>query len=296
MALVQRGEKDTDVPNHLVMLTSRLNSHASVCEEVRNIMRTRGTLVNTAQPMDTGALDKGTAKGKARRRRVTMSKARRKASRERGEPTRESEGEPRQRCAVLLLREESTQKNATVANVYVIREVVRKPSRKTRRLQVVKHTTKGKTPGFSRLDWTHSATTATRKETACSSTLAQQSRHGRHSSVKEQPRDPLPMRCPRGIWCNDQETRRDKQSGINVIDVNFQVADVPIAVRDLTSTTCEKSISPRMERVDSLREVSKTWLHDAIAPLEVSLIRCCQLTTTEGNTRPTCQSNFVPSE
>ena len=58
VVLVQR------VLNHLVMHATRLNTYASVCGEVRNIMLTRATLMNTAQPMDIGALDK--AKGRDR--------------------------------------------------------------------------------------------------------------------------------------------------------------------------------------------------------------------------------------
>ena len=38
VALVQRGVKDIDVLNHLVMHASPLHTHAFVCEEVRNIM------------------------------------------------------------------------------------------------------------------------------------------------------------------------------------------------------------------------------------------------------------------
>ena len=60
-ALVQRGVKDRYVLNHLVMHATRLNAYASVCEEVRSIMLTRATLMNTAQLMDSGAMDK--AKG-----------------------------------------------------------------------------------------------------------------------------------------------------------------------------------------------------------------------------------------
>ena len=62
VALVQRGVKDTDVVNHLVMHVSRLNTYALVYEQVRNIMLTRPTLMNTAQPMDIGALDKENGK------------------------------------------------------------------------------------------------------------------------------------------------------------------------------------------------------------------------------------------
>ena len=58
-ALVRIGVKDTDVLNHLVIHASRLNTYALVCTEVRIIMLTRATLMNTAQPMDIGALDTG---------------------------------------------------------------------------------------------------------------------------------------------------------------------------------------------------------------------------------------------
>ena len=36
------------------MRASRLNTYASVCEDVRNIMLTRATLMNTVQPEDIG--------------------------------------------------------------------------------------------------------------------------------------------------------------------------------------------------------------------------------------------------
>ena len=73
VALVQRGVRDTDVLNHLVMHARRLNTNASVCVEVRNIMLTRATLMNTVQAVDIGTLDK--EKGK-----VTRSEARRRAN------------------------------------------------------------------------------------------------------------------------------------------------------------------------------------------------------------------------
>ena len=56
MAFVHRGVKDTDVLNHLVMHASR----------VRNIMLARATLMNTAQPMDIVALDRGKGNGKGK--------------------------------------------------------------------------------------------------------------------------------------------------------------------------------------------------------------------------------------
>ena len=75
VALVQRGVKERDVLNHLVMHATRLNTHASVCEEVRNIMNTRATLVNMAQPTDIGALDKVKRKRQRQKaRRVTGAK------------------------------------------------------------------------------------------------------------------------------------------------------------------------------------------------------------------------------
>ena len=52
---------------------------ASVCEEVRNIMLVRATLMNTAQPMHIGATDKGSARrarARAKARRVKMATAR----------------------------------------------------------------------------------------------------------------------------------------------------------------------------------------------------------------------------
>ena len=58
----ERGVKGTE--DNLVMHANRLNMYASVCEEVRNTMLTRSTLMNTAQPMDIGALDKGKGKEK----------------------------------------------------------------------------------------------------------------------------------------------------------------------------------------------------------------------------------------
>ena len=84
-------------------------------------------------------------------------------------------------------------------------------------------------------------------------------------------------------------------AGTTRLALNFQVADVHrpmIAVRDLTTMGCEAECSKHgacsqtggrrwlLEHgrrlfflsVDSLRGVSKTWLHDEIAPLEVSLI------------------------
>ena len=60
--LVQRRVKAADVLNHFVMHASRLNTCASVCEEVRNIMFTRATLLNTAQPKDIRALEQGKGK------------------------------------------------------------------------------------------------------------------------------------------------------------------------------------------------------------------------------------------
>ena len=98
VALVQRGVKDTDVLNHLGMHATRLNTYVWLCEEVCNIMLTRGTLMNTAEPMDSGALsldkckDKGKGKGK------------------KGDKGKGKENEPRQRCSVLQLREEGTPK------------------------------------------------------------------------------------------------------------------------------------------------------------------------------------------
>ena len=64
MVLAQKGAKDTDVLNHLVM-----HARASVRKGVRNIFPTRATLMNTAQPMDIGALGKvkGKDKGKGKK-------------------------------------------------------------------------------------------------------------------------------------------------------------------------------------------------------------------------------------
>ena len=72
-----------------------------------------------------------------------------------------------------------------VANEYVTREVVRRPSRKTRRLQGVKRTKKRKTTGFPRLAWTHCITMATWKEADASWTMVQHSQHVRHSFVQD---------------------------------------------------------------------------------------------------------------
>ena len=69
LKLVQRRVKGTDVLNHFVMHASRLNAFASVCEEIRDIMLPRATMMNTAQPLDIGAVEKrngkkGKGKGK----------------------------------------------------------------------------------------------------------------------------------------------------------------------------------------------------------------------------------------
>ena len=92
-APVQRGVKDTDVLNHLA---TRLNTNVSLCEEVCNIMLTRGTLMNTAEPMDSGALDKCRDKDKGKGKK--------------GDKGKGKGNEPRQRCSVLQLREEGTPK------------------------------------------------------------------------------------------------------------------------------------------------------------------------------------------
>ena len=91
MAPVQKGVRDADVLNHLVMHASRLSTCASVCEEVRNIMRTRATLMNTAQPMDIGALAKGEGRREGARARRVTGERQGEWQAASGKPTRESE-------------------------------------------------------------------------------------------------------------------------------------------------------------------------------------------------------------
>ena len=59
-------------------------------------MLTRGTLMNTAEPMDSGALDKCKDKDKGKGKK--------------GDKGKGKGNEPRQRCSVLQLREEGTPK------------------------------------------------------------------------------------------------------------------------------------------------------------------------------------------
>ena len=75
VALVQKGVKHTDVLNHLVMHASRLSTNALVCEEVRSLMLTRATLMNTAQQVDIGALDKQKGKEKGRSKKGDKEKS-----------------------------------------------------------------------------------------------------------------------------------------------------------------------------------------------------------------------------
>ena len=81
VALVQRGVKDTDVLNHLVTHGSQLNTYASACEEVRNILHTRATLMKAAQPMDIGALDRRKDKEKGKGKKGDKGKGKGRASR-----------------------------------------------------------------------------------------------------------------------------------------------------------------------------------------------------------------------
>ena len=81
VALVQRGVKDTDVLNHLVTHGSQLNTYASACEEVRNILHTRATLMKAAQPMDIGALDREKDKEKGKGKKGDKGKGKGRASR-----------------------------------------------------------------------------------------------------------------------------------------------------------------------------------------------------------------------
>ena len=143
VALVHGGVKDTHVLNHLVMHATRRNTYTSVCEEVRNIMFTRATLLNTA-PMDIGAPDKE----KGRARRVTKAKARRGASRERGaHEGKRMRTQTRVFSASIVGRRDS--ESVTVANEHANKEGAWGLSRKTRRLQVAKHAMKRKTAGSS---------------------------------------------------------------------------------------------------------------------------------------------------
>ena len=149
-------------------------------------------------------------------------------------------------------------------------------------------------------DWTHCETMATWKASDCSSTVAQYSRHARRSSAQEKPRDQLPVR-----HCSERqmEQRLVDMEGKTIIlqrqgpssNFNFQVQDVRrpiIGDRDLTAMGCEVEFSIngahipsggrrwKLEQgrgqffltVGSLRDGSKTWLHDESAPLEVSLV------------------------
>ena len=176
VALVHRGLKDTDVLNHLVMHAGRLNTYALVCQEVRNIMLARATLMNTA-----GHRCSGQAERQRDGRELETAKARGNASSQ-----REAHEGKRMRTQARMFGASSTGRrdteNVNVANEYVIRGLVRKLSRKTRRLQVVKHTKKRETSGFPCLAWTHCIAVATWTE-ANSSTVAQHSQHARHSSV-----------------------------------------------------------------------------------------------------------------
>ena len=70
----------TDVLNHLVMHANQLKTCALVWEAVRHIMLARATLMNTAQPLDIGALTKGRSKRRAGARRVSWATARGKTS------------------------------------------------------------------------------------------------------------------------------------------------------------------------------------------------------------------------
>ena len=78
---------DTDVPNHLVMHTSQFNTYVSVWEEVHNTMLTRTAVINTAQPMDIGALDNEQGKGK----KGDKARGKEKCEQPSGKPMRESE-------------------------------------------------------------------------------------------------------------------------------------------------------------------------------------------------------------
>ena len=94
-----------------------------------------------------------------------------------------------------------------VANEHANRGVVRKLSRKTRRLQVVKHTMEKKTAGPSCLDLTHCAMTADRRQWrsafGMSATVLRASNQETNSW-----RDTLPShKCS-----NDQDIRGEKTS------------------------------------------------------------------------------------
>ena len=183
--------------------------------------------------------------------------------------------------------------NVIVASEYMIGEVVRKLSRKTRRLQVVKQTTSRKTVGFSCLDWTRCVTTATRKEADISSSCPPQ--FCTATTTRPTP-GTIPFRAADGatITCYGETTIRLQRQGTS-IDVKFRVADVHrsiIAVRDFAALCCEVEFPQngahvltggrrlKLEKgrerffltVVSIRDVSKTWFHDEIASLEVSWI------------------------
>ena len=81
------------------MHATRLNTYASVCEEVRNIMQIRATLMSTAHPMDIGALDKEKGKEKGKDKKVTMAKARAKDHKQgAGSPRRNATDRKRDCC------------------------------------------------------------------------------------------------------------------------------------------------------------------------------------------------------
>ena len=182
----------TDVLSHFMMHASPLNTWGSVCEEVRDIKLTRATLMDTAQPMDIGALEQekqvnGKQPPESHRERERMRTQTRMFS-------------------VLTVGGRDTE-NVNVVSTCVIRAVVRKLSRTMRRLQEVKHSKKKetkkketkkkkkeKTGGFSCLGWTHWTAVATWKEADLSSTKVQHSRLTRHSSAQKQPRAPVPVR------------------------------------------------------------------------------------------------------
>ena len=128
------------------------------------------------------------------------------------------------------------------------------------------------------------------------------SRHARRSSAQEQPRDQL--RCD----THQASTTRAKQQR--------QVADVRRPMtgdRDLTAMGCEVEFSMngahipsggrrwKLEQgrgqffltVGSLRDGSKTWLHDESAPLEVSVVFEAR---TEAANRTLCPASEARTE
>ena len=160
-----------------------------VCEEVRNIMLTRATLMNTAQPINIGALekekqengkkgDKGRGKGKGKQPSQLKAHERKRMRTQR-----------RMFSVATLGRRDK--ENVNVVSTLRFQGSAQEAFAED---ETPPSCEAYEAAEFSCLASPHCTAMATSKEADWSSTVVDHSRLARHSSVQEQPRDPLPVR------------------------------------------------------------------------------------------------------